>query len=79
VVDLDKYVSKLYLLNLDKLLPIIKPLYSYTGRSAKNQQGIIRSLVLMLDLKEQRFLVQMMARPVKQHKQNLPNKSIIRK
>jgi hypothetical protein len=31
------------------LLPIIKPLYSNTGRSAKNQQGIIRSLVLMLD------------------------------
>jgi hypothetical protein len=49
VVELDKSISKLYLLNLDKLLPIIKPLYSNTGRSAKNQQGIIRSLVLMLD------------------------------
>jgi hypothetical protein len=40
-------ISKLYLLNLDLLFPIIKPLYSNTGRSAKNQQGI-RSLVLML-------------------------------
>jgi hypothetical protein len=50
VVELDKSISKLYLLNLDKLLPIIKPLYSNTGRSAKNQQGIIRSLVLMLSM-----------------------------
>lgn len=49
VVELDKSISKLYLLNLDKLPPIIKPLYLNTGRSAKNQQGIIRSLVLMLD------------------------------
>jgi hypothetical protein len=49
VVELEKSISKLYLLNLDKLFPIIKPLYSNTGRPAKNQQGIIRSLVLMLD------------------------------
>lgn len=49
VVALDKVISKLYLLNLDNLFPIIKPLYSDLGRPAKNQQGIIRSLVLMLD------------------------------
>ena len=49
VVELEKSISKLYLLNLDKLFPIINPLYSNTGCPAKNQQGIIRSLVLMLD------------------------------
>jgi hypothetical protein len=52
VVELEKSISKLYLLNLDKLFPIIKPLYSNTGCPAKNQQGIIRSLVLMLDQDE---------------------------
>lgn len=46
---LDKSISKLYQLNLDSLLPVIKPLYSDFGRPAKNQQSIIRSLVLMLD------------------------------
>ncbi|OAA88835.1 hypothetical protein [Clostridium ljungdahlii] len=49
LVALDKSISKLYLLNLDNLLPVIKPLYSDLGRPAKNQQGIIRSLILMLD------------------------------
>jgi hypothetical protein len=49
VNKLDKSISKLYLLNLDSLLSVIKPLYSDFGRPAKNQQGIIRSLVLMLD------------------------------
>lgn len=49
---MDKSISKLYLLNLDSLLPVIKPLYSDFGRPAKNQQGIIRSLVLMLDQQE---------------------------
>lgn len=52
LVALDKSVSKLYLLNLDNLLPVIKPLYPDFGRPAKNQQGIIRSLVLMLDMQE---------------------------
>ena len=52
VVSMDKSLSKLYLLNLDTLLPIIKPLYSDIGRPAENQQGIIRSLVLMLDSNE---------------------------
>jgi len=49
ISKLDKSISKLYLLDLDSLLPVIKPLYSDLGRPAKNQQGIIRSLVLMLD------------------------------
>lgn len=52
LVALDKSISKLYLLNLDNLLPVIKPLYPDFGRPAKNQQGIIRSLVLMLDMQE---------------------------
>lgn len=49
LLQLDKSISKIYLLNLDNLLPVIKPLYPDFGRPAKNQQGIIRSLVLMLD------------------------------
>lgn len=49
ISKLDKSISKLYLLNLDSLLPVIKPLYADFGRPAKNQQGIIRSFALMLD------------------------------
>lgn len=49
ISKLDKSISKLYLLNLDSLLPVIMPLYADFGRPAKNQQGIIRSFVLMLD------------------------------
>lgn len=52
LVSMEKVLSKLYLLNLDNLLPIIKPLYSGSGSPAKNQQGIIRSLVLMLACSE---------------------------
>ena len=40
VVNLNKSISKLYLLNLDNLLPVIKPLYPDFGRPAKNQQGL---------------------------------------
>ncbi|NMB98526.1 MAG: hypothetical protein GYA02_18280, partial [Clostridiaceae bacterium] len=43
------YVERLL---IDDLLPVIKHLYSNTGRPAKNQQGIIRSLALMLDFNE---------------------------
>lgn len=49
LVSIDKSLSKLYLFDLDSLLPVIKHLYSNFGRPAENQQGIIRSLVLMLD------------------------------
>lgn len=52
LVYMDKSISKLHLLNLDNLLPVIKPLYPDLGRPAKNQQGIIRSLALMLDQQE---------------------------
>lgn len=52
LLRLDKSISKIYLLNLDNLLPVVKPLYPDFGRPAKNQQGIIRSLVLMLDQQE---------------------------
>jgi hypothetical protein len=52
VVSMDKSLSKLYLLDLDNLLPVIKHFYSDTGRPTTNQQGIIRSLVLMLDCNE---------------------------
>ena len=43
------YVERLL---IDDLLPVIKHLYSNTGRPAKNQQGIIRSFALMLDFNE---------------------------
>ena len=52
VISMGNALSKLYLLDLDNLLPVIKPLYSDFGRPAENQQGIIRSLVLMLDSNE---------------------------
>lgn len=52
VVELEKSISKLYLLNLDPAYPIVITLYSDTGRPAKNQQGIIWSLILMLDQDE---------------------------
>lgn len=49
IIELKDSISKLFLLNLDLIRSILSPLYSNTGRPAKNQQGIIRSLVLMLD------------------------------
>lgn len=52
MVALDKSISKLYLLNLDPLLPVVKPLYLDLGQPAKSQQGIIRSFVLMLEQQE---------------------------
>jgi hypothetical protein len=50
--SMDNALSKLYPLNLDNLLFVIKHLYSDTGRPAENQQGIVRSLVLMLESDE---------------------------
>jgi hypothetical protein len=43
-------ISKLYLLDLDVLKPIISPLCSHTGRT-ENQPEIFRSFVLMSSLK----------------------------
>ena len=42
--------EKLRLLDLDHVMEFMAPLYSSTGRAAKNQPQIFRSLVLMLDL-----------------------------
>jgi len=44
-------ISKLYLLDLDILQPIIAPLYSPIGRKAECQPEIFRSFVLMSSLK----------------------------
>ena len=47
--DLASAREKLRLLNLDPVLDLLSPFYSNTGRPAKNQPQILRSLVLMLD------------------------------
>lgn len=52
IVSMDTALTKLYLLDLNNLLPVIRHLYSDTGRPAVNQQGIVRSLVLMLESSE---------------------------
>ena len=44
---------KLSLLNLDSLLPVVKPLYPELGRPAKNQCEMLRSLILMVDVRKQ--------------------------
>jgi hypothetical protein len=43
-------ISKMLILNLDPLLPIISPLYPPTGKMALRQMEIFRSFVLMEDL-----------------------------
>ncbi|MEW6621918.1 MAG: hypothetical protein AB1420_02085 [Bacillota bacterium] len=47
-----KALSKLYILDLDVLKPVLEPYYSYTGKPAKNQPEIFRSFVLMSELGE---------------------------
>jgi len=64
LILLNKAISKLYLLNLDNLLPVIKPLYPDFRRPAKNQQGIIRSLTLMIN--EQEYSITKWAKKVQQ-------------
>jgi hypothetical protein len=44
-------LSKLYLLDLDPLLPLLFPYYSPIGAPAKNQPELIRSFILMSELK----------------------------
>jgi len=46
---MEKSIMKLIHLDLDKSLSILRPLYSNTGTPSREQAGIIRSLVLMLD------------------------------
>lgn len=50
VTRLAKALSKLYLLDLDVLKPILLPYYSNTGAPAKHQPEIFRSFVLMSEL-----------------------------
>ena len=45
-------LEKVYILNLDGLLPLVSYRYSYTGRPANNQPEIFRALVVMIHLKE---------------------------
>jgi len=44
-------ISKMLILNLDPLIPILKTLYLPIGRMAEMQVEIFRSLILMKDLK----------------------------
>jgi len=41
-------ISKMLILNLDPLIPVISPLYPSCGRHAEMQVEIFRSLVLLL-------------------------------
>jgi len=43
-------ISKVYILNLDLLRPLISPCYSPTGRPSENQAEIFRAFVIMNDL-----------------------------
>ena len=43
-------ISKAYILDLDNLVSVIKPLYSETGRPSTNQLEIFRAFVVMTDL-----------------------------
>jgi len=47
-----KALSKLYIMDLDVLKPVLEPYYSHTGKPAKNQPEIFRSFVLMSELGE---------------------------
>jgi len=49
VLQMEKSILKLIHLDLDKSLSILRPLYSRTGTPSREQSGIIRSFVLMLD------------------------------
>ena len=51
ILEYERSISKLYILDLDPLKPILEPLYSNIGRPSMNQPEIFRSLVLMNDLK----------------------------
>ena len=44
-------LSKLYILDLDSLKPLLAGYYSTTGTPAKNQPELIRSFILMSELK----------------------------
>ena len=50
LLEYEHSISKLYILDLDPMKPILAPLYSNTGRPSINQPEIFRSLLLMNDL-----------------------------
>ena len=50
VLEYEGVISKLYILPTDKLLKVMKPLYSAIGRPAELQAEIFRSFVGMNDL-----------------------------
>jgi len=52
VLEYQDVISKLYILNLDKLKKVIAPLYSDIGRPANFQPEIFRSFVAMMELEE---------------------------
>ena len=45
-------LEKIYILNLDNLLPLVSDCYSHTGRPAKQQPELFRALVIMVHLKK---------------------------
>ncbi|MEG2198633.1 MAG: hypothetical protein RRZ34_02100 [Malacoplasma sp.] len=51
ILEFQKGISKLYLLNLDPLKELITHLYSNTGRPSKQQDIILRSFILMNECK----------------------------
>ena len=51
VLQYEKALSKLYILDLDPLKPLLADFYSITGAPAKNQPELIRSFILMSELK----------------------------
>jgi hypothetical protein len=59
-------LEKIYILNLDKLLPLVLDRYSHTGRPAKCQPEIFHALVIMVHLKEPitSFVKRLKAEPV---------------
>jgi hypothetical protein len=50
LLEYEKSISKLCILNLDPLKKLLEPRYSPTGRPSQNQPEIFRSLILMNDL-----------------------------
>jgi hypothetical protein len=52
VEDYSKALSKLYIMDLDVIKPILESYYSHTGKPAKNQPEIFRSFVLMSEFDE---------------------------
>ena len=50
LLEYEKIISKLFILNLDSLKTIIEPLYSNTGRPSNQQAQIFRSFIIMIHL-----------------------------